>query len=388
MRSPVREFELAAGPRVGRRGRRRWGFSWTFARYLGRVLVASVLMVTAGLVLLVVLFDAIEQLRRSGGRESGGIGDVIELALLHAPSTAQQLLPFTMLFAAMLSFRRLSRSNELVAARAAGISIWQLLIPVWVIAFVLGSVAVMVLNPVSAALYARYETQIDMLDDGQIDRMDIASGGLWLRQSWNDKPIVVHARGIADGQVMSLADVTIFLLDENGGYAGRIDAPGAELADGFWLLRDAMTAEPTGAMKRSDLVRIPTNLSPERIHGGLALPDTISFWALPDYIATLRSIGLPTRGHVVHYQNLLATPLMFAAMLLIGTVFSLRFGRRGGTFVFVAMGIASGFVFFVFANVVLAVGLSGRLPAELAAWTPAVVGILLGLALLFHTEDG
>lgn len=384
----MRELEFAGSARAGQRDRRRWGFSWTFARYQARALIQSVLAVTLGLVLLVVMFDAIEQLRRSGTRESGGLGDVVELALLHAPSTALQLLPFTMLFAAMLTFRRLSRSNELVAARAAGISIWQLLLPVWGIALVLGTVAVTVLNPVNAALYARYEARVDMLEDGDLDRMDVASGGLWLRQNWNDLPIVVHARGVADEQAMGLSEVTVFLLDANGGYAGRIDAPGAELTEGYWLLRDAATAEPSGQMRRDEVLRIPTNLSPERIHRGLALPETISFWALPDYIATLRSIGLPTRGHVVHYQNLLATPLMFAAMLLIGTVFSLRFGRRGGTLVFVGMGIASGFVFFVFANVVLAVGLSGRLPAELAAWTPAVVAILLGLALLFHTEDG
>lgn len=380
----MRELELSAGSETKRMAARRWGFSWTFARYQGRALISSVLAVMAGLVLLVVMFDAIEQLRR----ESGGIGDVIELALLHAPSTAQQLLPFTMLFAAMLTFRRLTRSNELVAARAAGISVWQLLLPVWLIALVLGVIAVAILNPVSAALYARYEMRIDLLEDDNLDRMEVASGGLWLRQSWNDLPIVLHARGVADQQAMRLADVTVFLLDANGGYAGRVDAPTAELTEGFWVLEDPVTAEPAGRMRRSEILRISTNLSPERIHRGLAMPETISFWALPDYIATLRSIGLPTRGHVVHYQNLLATPLMFAAMLLIGTVFSLRFARRGGTVVFVAMGIASGFVFFVFANVVLAVGLSGRLPAELAAWTPAIVAILLGLALLFHTEDG
>jgi len=384
----VRELEqAAAGPLLPTR-RRRWRFSWTFARYLGRALLSSVLTVTLGLVILVLLFDAIEQLRRSGTRAEGGFTEAIELALWHAPSTAQQLLPFTMLFAAMLTFRRMSRTNELVAARAAGISIWQFLMPVWLIAMVLGTISVTVLNPISTILYARYEAQSDLLDDGELDRMEVASGGLWLRQALDGQPIVFHARGVADGQAMSLTEVTIFLLDQEGGYAGRIDAPAARLTAGFWELRDAVITRPNGQVEHDPVLQIPTNLTLERIHGGLAQPETISFWELPDYIATLRSIGLPVRAHVVHYQNLLATPLMFAAMLLIGTVFSLRFARRGGTLVFVAMGIASGFVFFVFANVVLAVGLSGRLPAELAAWTPAVVAILLGLALLFHTEDG
>jgi lipopolysaccharide export system permease protein len=384
----VRELELSATVPVRSTARRRWRFSSTFARYLGRGLLYSVMIVTGGLVLLVVIFDAIEQLRRSGGREGGGLGDVIELALLHSPATTQQLLPFTMLFAAMLTFRRLSRSNELVAARAAGISVWQLLIPVWLLAMILGSLTVAILNPVSAALYTRYESRVDLLEDGDIDRMELSSGGLWLRQSWGDLPIILHATSVMDQEAMQLGDMTVFLLDANGGYAGRIDAPVGQLTEGAWILKEAVRVDPVGRMEHIPVLRIPTNLSPDRIHNGLAPPETISFWDLPEYISTLRSIGLPTRGHVVHFQNLLATPLMFAAMLLIGTVFSLRFARRGGTLIFVAMGIASGFVFFVFANVVLAVGLSGRLPAEMAAWTPAVVAILLGLALLFHTEDG
>ena len=369
--------------------RQRFGFSWTFGRYLTRNLIDSILMVVVGLVLLVMLFDSIEQLRRIGARDAGGVWDAVKLALLHAPSTAQQLLPFTMLFAAMLTFRKLARSNELVAARSAGISIWQLLLPVWLIALVLGCLSVTVLNPVSASLYARYQAQVDASnEEDDLEPMNIASGGLWLRQSWNDLPIVIHAKTVAEQHSMRLTGVTVFLLTGQGDYDGRIDAPTAVLSDGYWQFEHAVTVSPGGRMSRDETLRIPTKLSPERINRSLAEPETISVWALPDYIETLHSIGLPTRGHVVHFQNLLATPMMFAAMLLIGTVFSLRFARRGGTLVFVGLGIAAGFLFFVFANVVLAVGLSGRLPAELAAWAPAVVAVLLGLALLFHTEDG
>jgi lipopolysaccharide export system permease protein len=33
-------------------------------------------------------------------------------------------------------------------------------------------------------------------------------------------------------------------------------------------------------------------------------------------------------------------------------------------------------------------GQSGALPVALAAWAPAVAGLLLAVALLLHTEDG
>jgi len=39
-------------------------------------------------------------------------------------------------------------------------------------------------------------------------------------------------------------------------------------------------------------------------------------------------------------------------------------------------------------DVVLALGVSGGLPVILAAWAPAGVFTLLGLAMLLHLEDG
>lgn len=75
-------------------------------------------------------------------------------------------------------------------------------------------------------------------------------------------------------------------------------------------------------------------------------------------------------------------------MLLIGTSCSLRLARRGGTGVLVVGGLTAGFLFFIFSDLVGAVGLSGRLPTALAAWTPAGVAVLLGITTLLHIEDG
>ena len=75
-------------------------------------------------------------------------------------------------------------------------------------------------------------------------------------------------------------------------------------------------------------------------------------------------------------------------MLLIGVTFSLRLVRRGGTGILVAGGLIAGFAFYILSDVIFALGLSGRLPAALAAWTPAGIAILLGVTTLLHLEDG
>jgi lipopolysaccharide export system permease protein len=42
----------------------------------------------------------------------------------------------------------------------------------------------------------------------------------------------------------------------------------------------------------------------------------------------------------------------------------------------------------VLSNLVFAIGLAGTLPVIIAAWTPALIILMLGVASLLHLEDG
>ena len=76
-------------------------------------------------------------------------------------------------------------------------------------------------------------------------------------------------------------------------------------------------------------------------------------------------------------------------MVLVAAVFSLKPDLRSGGILFRLIGgVVSGFVFYFFSKVVYALGLSATLPVVLAAWTPPTVTGLVGLAALFHLEDG
>ena len=41
-----------------------------------------------------------------------------------------------------------------------------------------------------------------------------------------------------------------------------------------------------------------------------------------------------------------------------------------------------------FTDIIFALGSAGTIPVMLAAWTPALVTIMLGASLLLHLEDG
>ena len=112
----------------------------TLSVYIGRNFLFWIAVVLSGLLITVLLFDTIELLRRAAGRPAASFEVVVTMALLRLPELAQQLMPFVLLFATMLTFWRLTRSHELTVVRAAGVSVWQFLFPAVTLALVVGAV--------------------------------------------------------------------------------------------------------------------------------------------------------------------------------------------------------------------------------------------------------
>jgi lipopolysaccharide export system permease protein len=114
----------------------------------------------------------------------------------------------------------------------------------------------------------------------------------------------------------------------------------------------------------------------------------MSFWSLPAFIATLENAGFSALRHRLHWYATMAVPFLLCAMVLVAASFSLRLTRRGGTGLMLAGGVAAGFLLYFLSDLIMALGLTGAVPAPLAAWAPAGVSALLGLAMLFRLEDG
>jgi lipopolysaccharide export system permease protein len=51
-------------------------------------------------------------------------------------------------------------------------------------------------------------------------------------------------------------------------------------------------------------------------------------------------------------------------------------------------GVAAGFLLYFLSDIVVALGLSAKIPVLLAAWTPAGISTIFGISMLLHLEDG
>jgi lipopolysaccharide export system permease protein len=359
----------------------------TLSAYIARQFFAWFCAVFGGMATITFLIDYIELIRRGASKANVSLVTLLEMAALKLPHTTQEIMPFAILFGTMLAFWRLTRSNELVVARAAGVSVWQFLTPAVLVAMLVGVVAVTIYNPIASSMEASYELldSHDLKQSG--DEMSISNTGLWLRQSdGNEGEVIIHGEK-GPTQKLLLHRVSLFFFNKIG-FTSRVEADAAELEDGFWVVQGARRYLPGEPPQPLPDLHLPTQLTSAKIEESLASPDTMSFWDLPGFITLLEESGFAAQRHRLHFNVLLARPFLFCAMVLVAATFSLRMQRRGGATMMIVSGVLAGFLLYFVSDIVFALGLSDKVPVLLAAWTPTGVSLIFGVSMLLHLEDG
>src|SRR5215210_1285387 len=186
------------------------GAAGTLARYFSLRFLLAMLAMFAVCCVLIFFVDFIEMLRRAGNYS----GDVPALllawmTLLRLPSFSELTLPFAVLIGTVGIFLMLSRSSELIVVRAAGISVWQFVLPAIVVAFLLGIAFVLLYNPLAALARAEAERLYASAFDREESLLKTKNAGAWLREDGADGPSVIHALRVSN-QGLVLTGVTVF----------------------------------------------------------------------------------------------------------------------------------------------------------------------------------
>nr|WP_302476802.1 LPS export ABC transporter permease LptG [Ruegeria atlantica] len=362
-------------------------------RYFARRFMQSFLVIGGIFLTLLILIDLVEQARRFNS-EGLSFGTLLHLTLLNSPAAISEMLPLLVILATIALFIGLARNSELVVTRAIGRSgIRALLAPV-TLALIIGTLAVALLNPITAATSEEYRRLSDAYKDKGNSALSITSEGLWLRQGTENGQSVIHARGTTNADALELTGVTIVTFSPDGKPTQQINANRAQLSNGSWILHNAKIwsladdVNPEATAQTHQRIEIPTTLTRQRILDTLGQQDSVSVYDLPQLIRDLREAGFSTKQYEVWLQVQLARPLFLVAMVMIGAAFTMRHVRFGGTGIAVLSAVLLGFSIYFVRNFAQILGENGQLPIFVAAWAPPFAAILLSLGLLLHAEDG
>lgn len=290
-----------------------------------------------------------------------------------------QILPFVVLITTLVAFGLLSRTNEITVAKALGISLFRLAVPV-VLAGVLVAGCDTALEssilPGTNARAAELRAKIKGVEGiRSVRRAD---------QQWfygDDGTIYNY-------QYFHPREQTL-----QGLYAFRIDpktyelqamlfAPEARFENGQWLVSKGswLRLYQGGVPFRylDEWSPVPLSESPEFFDSEIKQPDQMTRAELSAYVQRLTQSGKAVPELEVELYNKIAMPIVCLVMALVALPFAFRLGRRGALYG-IGIALSLGIVFYAVIAFFTTLGQAGALPPIVAAWSPAVIFSSLSL---------
>lgn len=359
----------------------------TLGRYFAGRFIGASAAVFGGIFALIVLIDYIDMTRKMSGVAKASAFAVAQASFFRVPQLLEILMPFCVLIGTMSCYLALSRRLELVVARSAGISAWQFVTPALLSALAFGVLATTLYNPLAVILREQSKKIETELSSGERAAGLQVTPDFWLNQVTNDGQSIISALFSAVGGTR-LAGISVFRWDPQGRFKERIEAREATLEGGRWVLKGVQHYQLGAPPVAEDTYLLPTNLTSEQVRDSSSSAETVSFWQLPEYIASSEHSKLAAAGYRLQYHKLIARPFLLAGMVLLASAVSLRFFRLGGVQKMVLSGVIAGFLLYVLQKVTEDLSKADLLNPIVAAWLPVCFGGLTGLLALLYQEDG
>ena len=358
----------------------------TLRVYIAKRYVLMVLGALAVCAALIFLVDMVEMLRRARSSKSVTTLDLSLFSFLRLHAFVEILLPFAALVGTMGALVSLSRRSELAVMRAGGMSVWQILRPLILVAFALGTFSVLIYNPFAAHSMSRAERLMAESFGGD-DSVLLRGSDSWLRQDGADGPSIMTARAVSD-RGLTLTTVTVVQYGSDDRFETQLRAQRAFLKEGYWQLENVIAQEVGREAQHHGTYLLATTLDKSRVLNALGSVHAVSVFELPELIEMAERSRLPATRFTMQYESLKARPALLIAMVLLAATVSLRPFRQGGIQTMVSTGIVGGAGVFLLPEVSRQIGLAGVVPAAVAVWLPILITGCFATTILLVQEDG
>lgn len=306
-------------------------------------------------------------------------GQVVRYYLNYVPAIVVLTVPMGVLMATLFTVGGLSKTNELLAMRSSGLSLWRIAMPL------LGGGLVL-----SVLLLVFAEWVVPHTDQ---ERSDILS--LEIEKKQADRRTVAYHVYI-QGQDHRIFRLERYDLTQRRGWAVLVQAiddsrilwtvraDEIRWADSLWVLTrgEERTFEsevwtPFDTLARPDWTETPEDFSQRD-----KSPENMGYRDLREYIQVMERSGKDASRERFKLQFKLALPFMCFIIVMVGVPIASSPKRAG---VALSFGIASGIaiVYIFMLRVMESLGNKGDLPPMLAAWSMNFVFLLVGLGLFF-----
>ena len=345
-------------------------------RYLAGAVIGGSVLTLAVLLPLIAFFmlaDEMDVVKDEGYR----LVDALIYVTLALPRYAYQLFPIATLIGALVGLGTLASRSELVAMRAAGVSIGRIVGASMLGGLVLAALALAVgegLAPVADQEGLRLKSEAL---SGQVTLA--TPYGFWAR----DGQSFVNIRQILPGA--DLRDISIYEVDAQRRLTTATHAARARYVGGSWVLEDV--ARSRISAEGVEVERLPredwaSRISPSLLEVVVVQPQMLPIWGLHRYIRYMQANEQDAASYEVAFWGKVVQPFLVLAMIFVSIPLLLGSTRTAGTGARIFVGILVGIAFYLVSRTFSYLSLLYGLSPVVAAFTPPLLFLVTSLVVL------
>ena len=345
-------------------------------RYIAREFWRNFILTLAAFVsiyLIIDFFEKIDRLLRAEIRFS----TILEYFAAKMPVAASQVLPAAIILAVIITFGLLSRHNETIAIKCAGLNVARMLRPILLISLLLSLILLILnlyLNPwLTQRINIIWETKVEKKPTRELIELKY----LWYK---GDRAIFNISEFRKDTKTME--KIKIYIFDQQFHLIQFIAAKKAKWTGKDWVFQDGMvqTFIPGGQIIGENFAN-RTFIMTERPEDFSSLERKVTEMTANDlyrYILRLERDGYDSRPYWAELQGRIAMSLTPLIVTLIGGSIILWQEKTNIPFG-IALGIGLVFIYWLMYSLFLSLGQVGKMPIVLAAWLANIIFGLTGV---------
>jgi lipopolysaccharide export system permease protein len=352
-------------------------------RYLAKKFLFNLLFATFAFVIIFLVVDLIENLDKFIDRQIK-FPKIVIYYLYYIPNIISLTLPVAMLLACLFALGNMSQHNEIVSQKSAGISLYRIFLPLFVLGFFISIFAGLfneILVPISNQrrldMY-RYEIKKHPRNRGS-KRNNIS-----LQDLKNRKVTIAFFNGKSN-EALNVS----FQYFDGPRLVRRIDVKKMVWTGENWMLHRAIERNIQDSIEVAKshqiLILDDVRFKPESLLELQKQPEEMSFLELKKFIADMRKIGAEVRKWIVELHLKISYPFANFIIILFGAPIAAQ-KRRSGTAVGVGISLLVCFIYFLLIRTGQVMGHQGAMSPWVGAWFGNIIFGVAGIYTLLRSR--
>lgn len=309
---------------------------------------------------------------------------IIQYYLMKSPRIIVEICPYAVLITTLLSLSYFSNRNEIVAMKAAGISLYRIILPFLIISLFISFFILFLNDQIVPKCYEKLLIIKKVKIEKQRLQLEFQSRE---NITFTGKNKVLYFIQFYDAKKQVMFDINIFYLNKYHSLVKKIEAKKAQYKNGKWYFYEGTIYFPS--LKKYNLFErkiIPLKDTPQNFVGKQKDPKEMNYRELKEYIRRLKDVGFDMKKDLVELYKKIIFPFANFIILFLGIPFAISSKRTFSP----AKGFGISLVIYLNYWYIMAfaeaLGKSGFFPPLFSVCLPDIIFFSIGVFLLIRTD--